>query len=66
MVVFFSFHDTKGALVQDRFWSFNLGSSVTGVFFLFTSCLLLGGHAPVIKFVDKETLMKEKQQQLEV
>ena len=27
---------------------------------------LLGGHAPVIKFVDKETLLKEKQQQLEV
>jgi len=24
-----------------------------------------GGHAPVIKFVDRETLMKEKQQQLE-
>lgn len=27
---------------------------------------LLGGQAPVIKFVDKETLLKEKQQQLEV
>ena len=27
---------------------------------------LLGGHTPVIKFVDKETLLKEKQQQLEV
>ena len=27
---------------------------------------LLGGHAPVIKFVDRETLLKEKQQQLEV
>ena len=27
---------------------------------------VLGGHAPVIKFVDKETLLKEKQQQLEV
>ena len=27
---------------------------------------LLGGHAPVIKFVDTETLLKEKQQQLEV
>ena len=27
---------------------------------------LLDGHAPVIKFVDKETLLKEKQQQLEV
>ena len=30
------------------------------------SVTLLGGHAPVIKFVDKETLLKEKQQQLEV
>ena len=27
---------------------------------------LLGGHAPDIKFVDKETLLQEKQQQLEV
>ena len=37
--------------------------SVPCTFFCFAP---LGGHAPVIKFVDRETLLKEKQQQLEV